>query len=78
LGQFGEAYLKIAENRDAARQFLLDHLRALVRDHLPAAGIGFVSEIFDGDPPHRPDGCIAQAWSSAELIRLYSLLSERA
>jgi glycogen debranching enzyme len=37
--------------------------------HLADAGLGNVSEIFDGDPPHRPAGCIAQAWSVAELVR---------
>ena len=38
------------------------------RAHLLEAGIGQVSEIFDGDAPHAPRGCIAQAWSVAELI----------
>ncbi len=37
--------------------------------HLGEAGIGQVSEIFDGDPPHTPRGCIAQAWSVAEVLR---------
>jgi len=37
--------------------------------HLGEAGIGSISEIFDGDPPHTPRGCIAQAWSVAELLR---------
>ncbi len=37
--------------------------------HLGEAGIGTVSEVFDGDPPHRPGGCIAQAWSVAEILR---------
>jgi len=44
--------------------------------HLNEACIGSVSEIFDGDPPHTPCGCPAQAWSVAELLRLirtYSL-----
>jgi len=36
---------------------------------LATAGIGSLSEIHDGDPPHAPRGCIAQAWSVAELIR---------
>jgi glycogen debranching enzyme len=40
------------------------------------AGVGCISEIFDGDSPYRPHGCISQAWSSAELIRLYTLLNE--
>lgn len=38
--------------------------------HLKEAGIGSISEIFDGDEPHTPRGCIAQAWSVAELLRV--------
>jgi predicted glycogen debranching enzyme len=37
---------------------------------LKEAGVGTISEIFDGDPPHTPRGCIAQAWSVAELLRI--------
>ncbi len=37
--------------------------------HLYDSGLGFISEIFDGDAPHRPNGCIAQAWSVAEVYR---------
>lgn len=39
--------------------------------HLSEAGIGTISEIFDGDYPHNPKGCIAQAWSVAEFLRIY-------
>ncbi len=39
--------------------------------HLDAAGIGTISEIFDGDRPHSPRGCIAQAWSVGEIFRAY-------
>jgi glycogen debranching enzyme len=42
--------------------------------HLREAGVGYISEIFDGDPPHVPRGCIAQAWSVAEIARAYRLL----
>ncbi|MBI3976583.1 MAG: glycogen debranching enzyme family protein [Chloroflexi bacterium] len=45
-------------------------LAGLVR-HLGEAGLGQVSEIFGGDPPHRASGCIAQAWSVAELLRVW-------
>jgi predicted glycogen debranching enzyme len=38
--------------------------------HLADAGLGTISEVFDGDPPHTPRGCIAQAWSVAELLRV--------
>lgn len=44
--------------------------------HLSEAGLGSVSEIFDGDMPHLPRGCIAQAWSVAELIRIHSMLRD--
>jgi predicted glycogen debranching enzyme len=40
--------------------------------HLTEAGLGTISEIFDGDAPHTPRGCIAQAWSVAELLRVLS------
>ncbi|MBV6517650.1 MAG: glycogen debranching protein [Candidatus Brocadia sp.] len=41
-------------------------------DHLFAAGLGTISEIFDGDYPHIPRGCISQAWSVGEILRAYS------
>jgi glycogen debranching enzyme len=39
--------------------------------HFRNAGIGTISEIFDADAPHEPRGCIAQAWSVAEVLRAY-------
>ena len=45
--------------------------------HLEEAGVGQVSEIFDGDYPHSPRGCIAQAWSVAEILSLAKLVSRR-
>ena len=76
LGPFGEACLKVAEDKKEAGGFLLDHLRSFLRLHLHVAGVGCISEIFDGDPPHAPRGCISQAWSVGEIIRLYGLLQE--
>jgi len=76
LAQFGEAYLRVAEDEAVAETYLLDHLRSFIRQHMPTAGIGCISEIFDGNPPYRPNGCIAQAWSVAGLIRLFSLLNK--
>ncbi len=73
LGAFGEAWLKVNNNSETARAFLRETL-TVWSDHLEQAGLGTVSEIFDGDPPHLPNGCIAQAWSVAELLRLYLLL----
>jgi predicted glycogen debranching enzyme len=74
IAHFGEAYMKAAEDKRAAKTFLLDYMRTFIRGHMPEAGIGCISEIFDGDPPHRPNGCISQAWSVAGLIGLYTLL----
>ena len=48
--------------------------RALIQNmvnHLSDAGLGTISEVFDGDAPHEPRGCIAQCWSVAELLRAY-------
>lgn len=74
LGAFGEACLRFTDNQAAARRFLLGYLRTFLQRHLGEAGLGSLSEIFDGDAPHVPRGCIAQAWSVGELIRLYFLL----
>jgi glycogen debranching enzyme len=41
--------------------------------HLLEACVGQVSEVFDAQPPHRPGGCVAQAWSVAELLRAWHL-----
>jgi len=46
-------------------------LMQAVQNHLSESGIGQISEIFDGDTPHAPRGCIAQAWSVAEIARAY-------
>jgi glycogen debranching enzyme len=49
-------------------------MRALLEGfntHLETAGFGTISEVFDGDFPHSPGGCIAQAWSVAEIFRAY-------
>jgi len=46
-------------------------LEPLFEKHIKEAGIGTISEIFDADPPHKPRGCISQAWSVAEPLRAY-------
>jgi 4-alpha-glucanotransferase len=51
----------------AAAQALL----APIAGHLRDAGLGQVSEIFDGDPPHTPRGCPAQAWSVACVLEAW-------
>lgn len=73
IGPFVEAHLKVNNFSAKARQEAQQMIQPLLR-HLDQAGVGFVSEIFDGDPPHAPRGCIAQAWSVAELLRAYALI----
>jgi len=69
IGAFLSAYLRINRNSRDARAQVLDWLRPL-RGHLDEAGLGSISEIFDGDAPHTPRGCFAQAWSVAEVLRI--------
>ena len=46
-------------------------VQALFEKQIYTSGLGTISEIFDGDPPHKPRGCISQAWSVAEPLRAY-------
>src|SRR5262249_35053630 len=68
LGPFITAYLKVNGTGKRGREQRARWQEPL-NDHLNDAGLGHVSEVFDGDGPHRPGGCIAQAWSVAELLR---------
>jgi glycogen debranching enzyme len=72
LGPFVDAWLKAFPERRREVRAMLDGLH----DHLDHAGIGSVSEIFDAEAPFTPRGCIAQAWSVAELIRAEAALAE--
>jgi predicted glycogen debranching enzyme len=66
IGPFVLAYLRVYKNPAQARQFLEP-----MANHLHAHGIGSLSEIFDGDAPIKPRGCIAQAWTVAEVLRAW-------
>ncbi len=66
LGAFIDASLKVHGDAAAARRLLQEFPR-----HLHLAGLGSISEVFDGDAPHTPHGCIAQAWSVAEVLRCW-------
>ncbi len=72
LGPFALAHHRVFGDTRAALA-LLEPLR----HHLGDYGIGSIAEIFDGDPPHAPRGCIAQAWSVAETLRAWSILSRQ-
>ncbi|HVA58583.1 MAG TPA: amylo-alpha-1,6-glucosidase [Gemmatimonadaceae bacterium] len=73
LGPFALAHYRVYHEAETARAFL----DPLV-DHLHADGLGSIAEIFDGAPPHRPRGCIAQAWSVAETLRAWTALRDDA
>ncbi len=66
LGPFALAHLRVYKDPVLARSFLEP-----MADHLASYGVGSLAEIFDGDPPFRPDGCIAQAWTVAEVLRAW-------
>jgi predicted glycogen debranching enzyme len=70
LGAFITAYVKVSGGDTKTRRQAGEWLAPL-QEHLADAGLGHISEIFEGDPPHRPCGCIAQAWSVAEVLRAY-------
>jgi predicted glycogen debranching enzyme len=72
LGGFLTAFLKVNHHsKESVKEALA--LLAPVRRHLFEGGcIGSISEIFDGDAPHHPRGCYAQAWSVGEVLRAYT------
>jgi predicted glycogen debranching enzyme len=63
IGPFVEAHLKVYGDKAKARSFLHSFAH-----HLADHGVGTISEIFDGDPPHTPRGCIASAPSVAQVL----------
>ncbi|MGF1480692.1 MAG: amylo-alpha-1,6-glucosidase [Cyanophyceae cyanobacterium] len=66
IGPFVIAHLRVYNDPARARQFLEP-----MAHHLCDAGVGSISEIFDGNAPFKPKGCIAQAWSVAEVLRAW-------
>ena len=67
IGPFIDAWLKVhAKDVEGARHFLDGF-----KPHLADACIGTISEVFDAEPPFTPRGCIAQAWSVAEVLRCW-------
>ncbi len=64
LGAFIDSYVKVYPNRGIGH-----FIKPLVEGHNRLA-MGKVPEVYDGSRPHRPEGCISQAWSTAELMRI--------
>jgi len=73
LGPFALAHFAAYGDADTARSFLTP-----MADHLTDHGLGSIAEIFDGEPPFAPNGCIAQAWSVAETLRAWHVLGATA
>jgi predicted glycogen debranching enzyme len=74
IGPFVEAWLRVNAGKRNAAATARTRFLAPLQAHLEAAGIGHISEIADGDPPHTPRGCPFQAWSLGEFIRLRSVI----
>ena len=68
LGAFCDAHLKVYAEPQKTRALLETLLTAGLSEY----GVGTLGEIFDGDPPYAPNGCPAQAWSVAEVLRAYA------
>jgi predicted glycogen debranching enzyme len=68
IGPFASAHLRVYGDPIEAQSYLLPFAH-----HLTDQGVGSISEIFDGDAPFMPRGCIAQAWSVAEVLRVWQL-----
>jgi predicted glycogen debranching enzyme len=69
IGAYVEAHFRLHRDAPAALALLQPFAH-----HLFDAGLGSVSEILEGDAPHLPRGCIAQAWGVAEVLRVWRLL----
>ena len=71
LGAYAEAYLKVfgKSGVDAIMDIYSDF-----EEEMYDNGIGTISEVYDGDPPHKAGGAISQAWSVAELLRIKSMI----
>jgi predicted glycogen debranching enzyme len=68
IGPFIDAWLRVhPDDRTGVRRFLEGF-----KDHLGEACLGTISEIFDAEAPYTPRGCVAQAWSVAEVLRCWA------
>lgn len=76
LGGFADAYLKVHQYNQPSKTRVSQLIRPLIEHFAHGGCLGSVSEIFDGDQPHGPKGCFAQAWSVAELLRIYKTVND--
>jgi predicted glycogen debranching enzyme len=74
IGPFCDGWLRVYGEGGVSR------VRKLImgfEETLTEAGISTISEIYDGDPPHESRGAISQAWSVAEVLRIYTILETK-
>jgi predicted glycogen debranching enzyme len=69
LGAFIDAYIRVHGHNKDSVGFIHSLICGFSKKHIYDAGLGSISEIFDGNSSHYPRGCIAQAWSIAEILR---------
>ena len=75
MGPFVDAWLRVRGRSVEAKLEARRRFLAPLQAHLATDGIGHVSELADGAPPHQPGGCPFQAWSLGELIRIERMLA---
>ncbi|MGI0084946.1 MAG: amylo-alpha-1,6-glucosidase, partial [Nitrososphaerales archaeon] len=70
FGAYVSAYVKLYGPEPKVLAFV-QQLYSPFKKRMTEAGVGTISEIYDGDPPHHARGCVSQAWSVAEILRSY-------
>ena len=73
LGHFVEGYLKIYGSSGLS---FVKKIYTSFESELKEKCIGTISEVFDGDPPHKSGGAISQAWSVGEILRIKKLIEK--
>lgn len=73
LGAFAEGMFRI---HGKSALSLIERLYQGFEEDMVVHGIGTISEIYDGDPPHLPNGAVSQAWSVAELLRIKMMIDQ--
>jgi glycogen debranching enzyme len=70
IGPYLSAYFRVHGVSETTRRHARKLLEPLTA-HLDGTGLGSISEVFDAEPPCAPNGCFAQAWSVAEVLRVW-------
>jgi predicted glycogen debranching enzyme len=71
MGPFIKAFVKVKDHESGQRQYAYKNFLQPMLDVYGESWDGSIHEIFDGDPPYAPQGCITQAWSVAEILRAW-------